>query len=75
MVGRYLGVWKGIQGVLIGGVGFLEIILHEIAMPLMGVRDRPYVSMMRRTKSAPDLPVVLLQCKYALEVLHSLGKY
>lgn len=42
MINGYLGVREGVQGVLIGGIGLLQIILHEITMTYMGIRYKPY---------------------------------
>jgi hypothetical protein len=75
MVGTYFGVREGVQSVLIGGVGFLQIILHKIAMSWVIVRDGLGVYEIGQTESTPNLPIVLLQGKHALEVFHGLRMY
>jgi hypothetical protein len=47
--------------VLVSGIGLLQIILHEIAMPWTGVRKELHMYMLSvRTKSTPDFSIILL---------------
>jgi hypothetical protein len=72
----YLGRRKQIEGLLISGVGPLQIITHEITMTYERrvVRGRaPREGGNERTEGAPHFPIVVLQLNNALEVIDRLG--
>jgi len=70
----YLRVRKQIKSLLVGGVGLLKVILHEVTMTLVVMMSEAAVDRegIDITECTPDLAVVFLEGDDTLEVIDSL---
>lgn len=70
----YLGVSEVDQGLLIGIVGLLKILRHQVAVSCLALGMRRHMENARPTKVSPCLAIVLVELDDGAEKLESLVK-